>query len=58
MGTRGLYGFRKNGVDKVTYNHWDSYPDGLGKQILRFIKIKKLFFLKNLMHYLTKELYL
>lgn len=37
MGTRGLYGFRKNGVDKVTYNHWDSYPDGLGKQILRFI---------------------
>lgn len=37
MGTRGLYGFRKNGVDKTTYNHFDSYPDVLGKNILSFI---------------------
>ena len=38
MGTRGTYGFRKNGVDKLTYNHWDSYPDGLGKDVTRFCK--------------------
>jgi hypothetical protein len=38
MGTRGLYGFRKGGVDKLTYNHYDSYPDGLGSWILKFIK--------------------
>ena len=36
MGTRGLYGFRKNGVDKTTYNHFDSYPDYLGKIMVEF----------------------
>ena len=36
MGTRGLYGIRKNGVDKTTYNHYDSYPDGLGRDIIKF----------------------
>lgn len=34
MGTRGAYGFIKNGVEKVTYNHFDSYPNGLGDAIL------------------------
>ena len=38
MGTRGLYGFRKNGVDKLTYNHWDSYPDCLGEWVVEFCK--------------------
>ena len=38
MGTRGLYGFRKNGKDKITYNHWDSYPEGLGQNVLNFVK--------------------
>ena len=38
MGTRGLYGFRKNGVDKTTYNHFDSYPDRLGQDVINFIK--------------------
>jgi hypothetical protein len=33
MGTRGSYGFIANGVLKMTYNHWDSYPTGLGKDI-------------------------
>lgn len=37
MGTRGLIGFRKNGIDKLTYNHFDSYPEYLGKQVLEFI---------------------
>lgn len=38
MGTRGLYGLRKNGIDKTSYNHFDSYPEGLGNDILKFIK--------------------
>lgn len=38
MGTRGLYGFHKNGIDKLTYNHLGSYPDSLGKKIVEFCK--------------------
>ena len=37
MGTRGLFGLRKGGVDKTTYNHYDSYPDGLGYEMADFI---------------------
>ena len=36
MSTRGLYGIRKNGIDKLTYNHFDSYPEGLGKKVVKF----------------------
>lgn len=45
MGTRGCYGFRKNGIDKITYNQYDSYPDGLGRTMVEFCKgtsIKKM----------------
>lgn len=38
MSTRGLYGFRKDGKDKLTYNHCDSYPEILGHKILNFCK--------------------
>lgn len=38
MGTRGCYGFRKNGIDKLTYNHFDSYPDCLGYDVVQFCK--------------------
>ena len=38
MGTRGSYGFRKNGIDKLTYNHFDSYPDYLGRRVVEFCK--------------------
>ena len=38
MGTRGLYGFRKNGVDKTTYNHFDSYPEWLGRSVVEFCR--------------------
>ena len=38
MGTRGLYGVRKNGKDMLTYNHWDSYPTGLGKDVFNFCR--------------------
>jgi hypothetical protein len=34
MGTRGLLGVRIDGRDKLTYNHFDSYPEGLGKDVL------------------------
>lgn len=37
MGTRGAFGFTKNGVNKITYNHFDSYPTGLGFDIIEFI---------------------
>jgi len=38
MGTSGAYGFRIDDTDKVTYNHFDSYPEWLGKQVVAFIK--------------------
>jgi hypothetical protein len=38
MGTRGGYGFSKDRQLKVTYNHYDSYPDVLGESIVGFIK--------------------
>lgn len=45
MGTRGIMGVRIDGQDKLTYNHYDSYPDGLGaamvKDIRSLIKTKK-----------------
>lgn len=47
MGTRGLIGFRYKEKDYLTYNHFDSYPDCLGFNILEelgnmdFNKLKK-----------------
>lgn len=38
MGTRGIYGFRKNKKDKTSYNHYDSYPSYLGEQMFDYIK--------------------
>lgn len=38
MGTRGLFGFRKDGIDKVNYVHWDSYPEGLGYGFITLLK--------------------
>ncbi len=37
MGTRGVFGFHKDGVDKITYNHYDSYPTCLGEEVKKFI---------------------
>ena len=36
MSTRGIYGIRKNNVDKITYNHADSYPSCLGMNVADF----------------------
>lgn len=38
MGTRGAFGFRIDGVDKLSYNHFDSYPDGLGSEVIDQVK--------------------
>jgi hypothetical protein len=38
MSTRGYVGIRKNETDKGGYNHFDSYPTGLGESVLTFIK--------------------
>lgn len=38
MSTNGAYGFYKNGIDKIAYNHYDSQYDGLGEDIVKFIK--------------------
>lgn len=35
MGTCGFYGFRYKGRYILFYNHWDSYCDGLGNDILK-----------------------
>ena len=37
MGTRGAIGFILDGEEKITYNHFDSYPDQLGKNVLKFL---------------------
>lgn len=35
MGTRGLFGFCYKGKYYWAYNHWDSYPSGLGADIIK-----------------------
>lgn len=38
MGTRGLLGFVIDGQLKAAYNHFDSYPGGLGLGVLEFAR--------------------
>lgn len=38
MGTRGFLGFVINDTEKITYNHWDSYPSCLGAAVLNFAR--------------------
>ena len=38
MGTRGVWGFRKNGHTIATYRQFDCYPEGLGKDFFEFVK--------------------
>jgi len=38
MGTRGALGFFIDGKTKATYNHFDSYPDGLGKDVVEAVR--------------------
>lgn len=39
MGTRGAHGFVVNGKEYVTYNHFDSYPDGLGANFVDSLEV-------------------
>jgi len=36
--TAGAYGFASNTKIKLTYNHFDSFPEGLGREIVAFIR--------------------
>jgi len=38
MGTRGFVGFVVDGQEKIAYNHFDSYPDGLGRDVIEWIQ--------------------
>lgn len=38
MGTRGAFGFRFRDEDKLTYNHFDSYPTGLGVEMVAAVR--------------------
>jgi hypothetical protein len=37
VGTRGFIGFVVDGTEKIAYNHWDSYPSGLGNDMLEWL---------------------
>lgn len=39
MGTRGFISFVVDGVEKTAYNHNDSYPDGLGVDVLNWLRM-------------------
>lgn len=39
MSTRGVWGLRKDDVDKVCYNQMDSYPSGLGENVVELIRM-------------------
>lgn len=39
MGTRGFVGFVSGGQTKVAYNHFDSYPSGLGITVLDWLSV-------------------
>jgi len=53
MGTRGLFGFVKNGKPKLMYNHFDSYPEGLGKCMCEFISTSNKFELNDMYKAIT-----
>jgi hypothetical protein len=38
MATRALIGYLKNGILTTTYNHYDGYPEHLGKALNTFYK--------------------
>lgn len=38
MGTRGAMGVRIDGVDKITYCHFDCYPSGLGENVATAVR--------------------
>ncbi len=43
MGTRGVVGFHKKGVDKIAYQQYDSYPEGIGSDVVEFVRNTSIF---------------
>lgn len=41
MGTRGFQGMLLNGQTRTVYNHYDSYPTGLGVQVVEFLRTQE-----------------
>jgi hypothetical protein len=41
MGTRGAIAFVIDGIEKIAYNHFDSYPSGLGLDVLSFLRSRQ-----------------
>ena len=48
MSTRGAVGMIYNHKEKIGYNHYDSYPEGLGNELLTFLKDKTIDKLKSI----------
>jgi hypothetical protein len=42
MSTRGFIGFVVDGTEKIAYNHSDSYPEGLGRLVLDWLRTAQL----------------
>lgn len=38
MGTRGAIGFKLDQKEVIFYNHWDSYPDALGQDMVDYVR--------------------
>lgn len=55
MSTRGYIGIRKNGIDKGGYNHFDSYPQGLGEELILFLSGKTFEELENLFDNIVED---
>ena len=55
MSTRGAVGLIFNNKEKIGYNHYDSYPEGLGNEILIFLKGKSIEELKNIFQNIVLE---
>ena len=53
MSTRGAVGLIFNNEEKIGYNHFDSYPEGLGNEILTFLKGKTIDELKSIFSNIT-----
>ena len=53
MSTRGAVGIIYNNKEKIGYNHFDSYPAGLGNELLTFLKDKTIDELKTLFSNIT-----
>jgi len=55
MSTRGAVGIRMNHIDKIGYNHFDSYPIELGQQVLNFVQHHSVEELKDLYNKIKLE---